>query len=441
MKSTFAVIFAIVALVVTITGCSSPAKRTEIGVTVGFNPQLQSRLLKEQNVIFAVYEADAGGQLRLVEMASIQPPHAPGREVLAYFHDLSFVMPAFASNTAWNGATGTFQCHMLDKTKDTEYHPCGTGSRLVATNAATTAARSGIAVLLTGGLAAGVDRGLNLPLIATMVADPLFKPTADRFARLKRDYVEAVRRAPKARLETAFEVRNNSELEIPTLSRDTVQVRTERRHQAARLSSSVSFTDSARSVDALAQEVAQNVEQFAERGTYNVICYLTSKIPSLDMRFTCSPDPVRAADGVARVQVVVTVESMSFGTRMPATRFSDKNLLVESDGVRLLVTNASDRFVSIRALTVYGEKQSWTLPYATPALIPPKASHAVNMNDLNLGGVFNMNRVRGSDLKMGKVRFGVAVKYDAGGPNPETLNDVREFDRADFLPKGVRVAR
>lgn len=432
--------WAVVGLVVglELTGCGTALKQTQMRgqlkpIEIGFTPNASNLLAKGEVGVWGRISYEAGHPA-VTEMA-LTPLHPHTQEeVLVYVPRLRVLMPAYERNE-YNVSTNTFPCTLIKNPSKDTYHPCGTGSRLVKSDALISAARSVVGGALTFGLGAGVDYKTDIDAIQALAEEVGMLSLAEQYLKLK-SFVETsnadiakddVRLGVNADLK--LKINNQTGFKTPPVSLNQLGM-TFKREASLSLPLAVVMTD-ASPFERMTKELQKTRDLRWSEREFSVRCAASVQNISFDSEVKC-PQTVKMDGGKISPLVTVTLSAASFGIRYPTLHASDKKLAIQILDGLLTFTNLTDRYLEIKSIAIYAGKD--IRENVEDLSIPPQAQNqnpivVSALTSKQMDETFKFDHTTRGALAGKSSRFGVAVKYRSGdGGNFETLLYSRQVD-------------
>lgn len=434
--------------VAVLAGCAGPAvKKADVAgqdqpVQIGFSQAFHRALTRDRtsSVVWARINF-AGAKPVLAELSAARPAARSAEdEVLVYDPKERLWMPAFDHDGAYNSALNTFQCRALGAVDKSVYHPCGSGSRLVKTDAAASAGRNALATVLTFGLATGLDYRVDAEAVQRLLQDLNLMADVARFQALLRQVARsnaALQDSDKAligRVQLQTRLDNRTGFELLPITPARIGLSMSRKVQLTL--PLLTAVDGRLPFDAVETDLESTFQRFMREREFVVRCQ--SRLNGTEMTGTVQcPATVAAQNESLRPEVTVSVTGLSFGMRLPTLKSADRNLEIELVDGRLTITNLTDRYIEVKSVAVYSGKdvQENTVDLS----IPPQSQNRppivlASLMDGRMRENFTFNNVTRQSVAGRSQGFGVAVKYRSGsGGNFDSLLLKRQIDLLGLL--------
>jgi hypothetical protein len=432
-------------------GCMGPLTHvdTQSEAIVGFTEQAYAAVsaagrFPSASVVFIRLRASQADDFTATELSiSRLRPASKDEEILAYVADMNMILPAYSSMVTFNTPTRSFQCGFvpmegIDKISGDQYHPCGSGSKLVVAGKRASAARNAFALVTTLGLASGIDYVVDAQRVIAILRKQGIMEKIKQYHSVLAAASQAesdVLKQDKVLQSTAtaaIRVENNTGFETPAIAPRWINYTFGRdvsipAPRTIALTSGDPFGSARADIDGRKAELLKN-------RTYRVACPANFSQGEFRGKIACTE--VTEFAGSLAPQILVTLDSIDAGLRFPSFEGSDKNLLVHVADGAMVVSNLTQQYVEVQSIAVYGGKDIQENP-----LNLSLAPMVGNREPMRLRGLCNeriiqlfmLNGMRKKDLEK-KVKFAIAIKYRVGDTgNFRTFYGERSVLLADLV--------
>lgn len=438
-------------LIVFLAGCMGPLTRvdTQSEVIVGFTEQAYAEVSAAGRfpsvfVVFIRLRAHPADDFTVTELSmSRQRPASKDEEILAYVAGLNMILPAYSSMATFNTPTRSFQCGFvpmegIDKISDDQYHPCGSGSKLVVAGKRASAARNALAVVTTLGLASGIDYVVDTERVITVLRKQGVMEKVKQYHSLLTAASQAeedVRKQDKVLASSAtpaIRVENNTGFDTPTILTRSINYAI-RREVSIPVPRSIDLTSNNPLGSARADIEAKKAELLQNR-TYRVNCPANFSQGEFRGKISCSE--VTEVNGSLTPQILVELDSIDAGLRFPSFEGNDKNISVQVADGAMVIGNLTKQYVELQSIAVYGGNDIQENPInrsLAPMVENREPMRLRALSNERIIQLFTLNGMRKKDLER-KVKFAIAVKYRIGdSENFRTYYGERNVLLADLV--------
>lgn len=430
---------------VALSGCGTAFKPANIEgqskpVEIGYSGALflDASNGREAGVWARVSKLDTKAEVTALSFSPLRPDSA-NEEVLLYLPKRRILMPALDPK-GYNEGTHTFACFLVGSLPKTTYHPCGSGTRLVRSDAAVSAARSVVAGVVTLGLGVGIDYTVDNKAVQQLVDDTKMLMLTDEYLEYKRtvDQINADVAADDRRLiagaELNVKVNNLTGFKQPVVPPNLVGLGY-RRDPVLSVPPLVTISGGSPFPALIRDAQLKKDAALAER-EFAVRC--NPSIPGIpfDSTVTC-PSKTKMLNGKLTSTAEVKLTAASFGRRYPNFTAANKKVEIRVQNGLLSINNLTDQYLEIKSVAVYAGAD--VQENAKEISIPPQAmtKEPIAISGLvssKMDRLFTFERVTKSSLAGVVNKFGVAVKFRSGeGGNFETLLYSRQIDALSLL--------